>query len=78
MAAVTGAAPAQESRDGLLDLIGFREGVYACFTVRRDALFGVLDAVCCPVVVESLAHLSLAERHERRHGSEPGGRDCQA
>ena len=69
MAAVISVAPAQEIRDGLQELVGFRERVYACLAVRRDALFGVLDAVCCPVVVESLAHLSLAERHERRHGS---------
>ncbi|PWI05274.1 hypothetical protein DIZ27_40205 [Streptomyces sp. NWU339] len=69
MAAVLSVAPDQEIRDGLPELTEFRERVYACLSVRRDALFGVLDAVCCPVVVQSLAHLSLAERHGRRHGS---------
>lgn len=69
MAAVLSVAPVEEADEGLRDLVEFRERVYACLTGRRDALFGVLDAVCCPVVVESLAHLSLAERHQRRHGS---------
>jgi len=53
----------------LTDLIGFPEQVYGCLTKRQDALFEILDAVCCPVVVASLAHLSLADRHQRRHGS---------
>ena len=57
MAAVISVAPAQEIRDGLRELTGFRERIYACLTRRRDALFGVLDAVCCPVAVESLAML---------------------
>jgi hypothetical protein len=69
MAAVISVASDEEIRDGLRELVEFRERAYACLTVRRDALFAVLDAVCCPVVVESLAHLSLAEGHERRHGS---------
>jgi len=56
-------------KEGFTDLVGFREQVYGCLTKRPDALFEVLDAVCCPMMVESLAHLSLAERHQRRHGS---------
>jgi hypothetical protein len=55
--------------EGFTDLVGFREQVYECLTKRQDALFEVVDAVCCPVTVASLAHLSLADRHERRHGS---------
>src|SRR5712692_7671675 len=51
------------------DLADFRERLYGCLTKRGDAMFGLVDALCSPVVVESLAHLSLAERHERRHGS---------
>jgi hypothetical protein len=53
----------------LEDLVDFRERLYGCLTKRGDAMFGVVDALCGPVVVESLAHLSLADRHERRHGS---------
>ncbi len=51
------------------DLADFRERLYGCLTKRGDAMFGLVDALCSPVAVESLAHLSLAERHERRHGS---------
>jgi hypothetical protein len=69
MAAVISVAPNGGVGAGITDLIGFREQVYGCLTKRPDALFGILDAVCCPVAVASLAHLSLADRHERRHGS---------
>jgi hypothetical protein len=56
------------------DLVEFRECLYGCLTKRGDAMFGVVDALCGPVAVEplahlSLAHLSLADGHERRHGS---------
>lgn len=54
---------------GFEDLVEFRECLYGCLTKRGDAMFAVVDALCGPVVVESLAHLSLADGHERRHGS---------
>jgi DDE superfamily endonuclease len=54
---------------GFDDLVDFRERLYGCLTKRGDAMFGVVDALCGPVEVESLAHLSLADGHERRHGS---------
>jgi hypothetical protein len=51
---------------GFEDLVEFRECLYGCLTKRGDAMFGVVDALCGPVVVESLAHLSLVDGHERR------------
>lgn len=54
---------------GFEDLVDFRERLYGCLMKRGDAMFGMVDALCGPVAVESLAHLSLADGHERRHGS---------
>jgi DDE superfamily endonuclease len=61
--------PSREAGAGFGDLVDFRECLYDCLMKRGDAMFGVVDALCGPVVVESLAHLSLAAGHERRHGS---------
>jgi hypothetical protein len=61
--------PSREAGAAFEDLIDFRERLYGCLAERGDAMFGMVDALCGPVVVESLAHLSLADRHERRHGS---------
>ena len=69
MATAISVPPSREAGAGFEDLVDFRERLYACLTKRGDAMFGVVDALSGPVVVESLAHLSLADGHERRHGS---------
>ncbi|MEV0461300.1 NF041680 family putative transposase [Catellatospora methionotrophica] len=51
------------------ELRRFRNDLYDCFTRWPDALFELVDAVSCPVVVASLAHLSLAAGAMRGHGS---------
>lgn len=51
-------------------LAGFREGLYRCFTVRRDALFSLCDAVLCHGGrVRDLARLSLVPEFGRGHGA---------
>jgi len=69
MAAAISVPAGRGAGGGFEDLVEFRECLYGCLTKRGDAMFGVVDALCGPVVVESLAHLSLADGHERRHGS---------
>jgi hypothetical protein len=69
MAAAVSVPAGRGAGGGFEDLVEFRECLYGCLTKRGDAMFGVVDALCGPVVVESLAHLSLADGHERRHGS---------
>jgi hypothetical protein len=50
-------------------LAGFREELYRCLTSRRDALFGLADAVlCCGGRVTDLARLSLVPEAGRGHG----------
>jgi len=72
MAAVISVASDEEIRDGRRDLTEFRERVYACLSVRRDALFDVLDAVCCwqwpphpPRVFSSLQESCGGHQHVR-------------
>ena len=51
-------------------LAGFRRELYACFTVRADALFELCDAVLCAGGrVTDLARLSLAPEFRRGHGA---------
>ncbi len=56
--------------EALAGLSRFRRELYACLTLRADALFELTDAVLCasgPVV--SLPELSLAGVHRRGHGA---------
>jgi hypothetical protein len=46
-------------------LTRFREQLYPCFGMRRDALFELLDAVLTAPAVESLVGLSLAPSFQR-------------
>lgn len=51
-------------------LMGFRQGLYACFRLRADALFELADAVLCtPGRVASLAELSGEGVFRRGHGA---------
>jgi hypothetical protein len=51
-------------------LAGFRDELYRCLTWRRDALFGLADAVlCAPGRVSDLARLSLVPEFGRGHGA---------
>jgi hypothetical protein len=47
----------------------FRGELHDCFTARPDALFELVDALCQPVAVDGIAHLSLAPGAQRGHGS---------
>lgn len=52
------------------DLRSFRERVYACFTRRGDALFGLVDGLLCsPGRIPALAHVSLSPVFGRGHGA---------
>jgi hypothetical protein len=56
--------------EGLARLAGFRRDVYGCLTQRRDAQFGLGDAVlCAPGRVSDLARLSLVPEFGRGHGA---------
>ncbi len=51
-------------------LAGFRSELYRCLTARRDALFGLADAVLCGGGrVTDLARLSLVPEFGRGHGA---------
>jgi hypothetical protein len=51
-------------------LAGFRDEVYGCLTARRDALFGLADAVLCEDWrISDLARLSLVPEFTRGHGA---------
>jgi hypothetical protein len=51
-------------------LAGFREGLYRCLGLRRDALFSLCDAVLCHGGrVTDLARLSLVPEFGRGHGA---------
>jgi hypothetical protein len=50
------------------ELRRFRNDFYDCLTSRPDGLFDVLDAVCTPVAVDGIAHLSLSQASRRGHG----------
>lgn len=55
---------------GIGELTQFRSGLYRCFSRRRDALFGLVEAqLCVPGRVHTLAELSLAPVFGRGHGS---------
>lgn len=54
---------------GQEQLLQFRDQLYGCFTARSDALFELVDALCSPVPVAGVAHLSLAACARRGHGS---------
>jgi hypothetical protein len=55
--------------DAAVRLAGFRQEAYRCLTRRRDALFGLADAVLCEDrPVTDLARLSLVPECGRGHG----------
>ncbi|MFJ2378995.1 NF041680 family putative transposase [Streptomyces sp. NPDC087769] len=61
-------------RDAFAELSGFRMGLYACLTGRRDALFELSDALlCADGPVRTLVELSLEPEHRRGHGALYGG-----
>jgi hypothetical protein len=65
---VSGDGGGDERAAGLL--AGFRRELYWSLTRRRDALFGVADAVlCAPGRVTDLARLSLVPEFGRGHGA---------
>lgn len=47
----------------------FRSDFYGCLSARADALFELVDGLCSPVRVESLAHVTLAPVVRRGHGA---------
>ena len=51
------------------ELRRFRDDFYDCLSAWPDALFELLDAVCNPLAVAGIAHLSLAATARRGHGS---------
>jgi hypothetical protein len=62
-----------EDEDGadhaMAGLAGFRDGLYCPLGMRRDALFGVCDALACrPERVHMLAELCLEPECRRGHG----------
>ncbi len=58
----------QQRRAGQGELRQFRHDFYDCLASRADGLFDVLDAVCSPVTVAGIAHLSLSDSARRGHG----------
>jgi hypothetical protein len=62
-------SPTLPSRDALVALGAFREGVYAAFGTRRDALFDLLDALLVAGPVGSPVQLSLVPAFRRGWGS---------
>ncbi|HCT78142.1 MAG TPA: hypothetical protein DGT23_16515 [Micromonosporaceae bacterium] len=65
--AALGSVPRQRA-GGQSELRRFRNDFYDCLTGRADGLFDVLDAVCSPVAVDGIAHLSLSDTARRGHG----------
>lgn len=55
--------------DSLAALDRFRSGFYRCLSARADALFELVDGLCSPVKVESLAHVTLSPAVSRGHGA---------
>ncbi|MHB1504475.1 MAG: transposase [Acidimicrobiales bacterium] len=52
------------------ELVRFRQGLYACFTRWRDALFELTDAALCATgPISSVPALSLEAEFTRSHGS---------
>jgi hypothetical protein len=50
-------------------LAAFRSDLFGCLTARADALFELVDGLCSPVHVDSLAHVTLAPSVRRGHGA---------
>ncbi len=67
MAVTSSVTPAAAGDQG--ELRQFRNDFYDCLSAWPDALFELLDAVCSPLVVSGVAHLSLAATARRGHGS---------
>jgi DDE superfamily endonuclease len=59
----------QAAGEGHSRLGRFRGELHDCFTAWPDALFELVDGLSQPVVVEGVAHLSLAATARRGHGS---------
>lgn len=51
------------------ELLRFRNDVFDCFSARPDALFDLVDGLCTPVVVDGVAHVTLAPSARRGHGA---------
>jgi DDE superfamily endonuclease len=51
------------------ELRRFRNELHDCFSARADALFELVDGLCCPVAVGGVAHVTLAVGCRRGHGS---------
>ncbi len=61
-------------RDAFAEVSHFRSELYACLTVRGDALFELRDALLCTDgPVRTLVDLALAPEHRRGHGALYGG-----
>ncbi|MFB6716851.1 NF041680 family putative transposase [Streptomyces sp. NPDC056237] len=57
-------------RDAFAEVSRFRSELYACMTVRGDALFELCDALLCTDgPVRTLVDLALAPEHRRGHGA---------
>lgn len=56
-------------RGSRIALEGFRSDLYSCFPARADVLFELVDGLCSPVHVDSLAHVTLAAAVRRGHGA---------
>ena len=51
------------------ELHQFRNDVHDCLSARADALFELLDGLCCPIPVGGVAHVTLAGCARRGHDS---------
>jgi hypothetical protein len=65
----TSASVPQHRRDDQGELHRFRNDLFDCLTAWPDTLFELVDAVCTPVTVAGLAHVTLAPGARRGHGS---------
>ncbi|WP_426567319.1 NF041680 family putative transposase [Streptomyces canus] len=66
--------PQDVLRDAFAEVSHFRSELYACLTVRGDALFELCDALLCTDgPVRTLVDLALAPEHRRGHGALYGG-----
>src|SRR5829696_825907 len=59
----------QQRHDDQGELHRFRNDLFDCLAAWPDTLFELVDAVCTPVTVAGLAHLTLAPGARRGHGS---------
>jgi hypothetical protein len=61
-------------RDAFVEVSRFRTELYACLTMRGDALFESCDALLCTDgPVRTLVDPALAPEHRRGHGALYGG-----